>query len=533
MTENQTALQRRDRATHAQSDQTMPSRPDQGAQLPEENTQGRAAGRLGIMVQVGLLAGPFMSMIDSSAVNVALPDMAAGMHSSLSAVQWVASAYLLALGMALTGTAYLARRFGTKRVYLASLVGFTAASALCAISPGLWTLMAARVAQGIFGAPLVPLAMNMLMGKGAGKQISAAAGMILFLAPALGPSLGGVLIDWAGWPMIFLINIPVGILAVIGGKRLPGALTGEKQDAAHFDALGFGLLAGGMAGVTFGASRGTQAGWLSWSAWPYWAVGAVLLASYAVWARHREHPIVDLSLVWRPRQALALALTVLVSVVTFAVIVLVPAFMQEIQGHSAVAAGMALLPQGFVTGVGTVLGNRLPIRWGVRRTAVSGMALLTLSTAGLLAVTATSPAWLVAVILCGRGFAIGLVIQPLLNGLIQSLPESRVPDGTALFNVAQRISGTLGIALIVTFFQVREHWHVQREIKHLGVPVVLTHSNAAAGVSKLPAFVQHRLADAAAAGFHDVIGLVAGMSALGVLMALFVGNDAVLTREAG
>ncbi|MHB1629143.1 MAG: MFS transporter [Bacilli bacterium] len=403
MTENQTVRHRPDQAAQIQPDQTMQPQPDQAAQLqrgqagqlPEENVQGRGDGRLGIMVQVGLLAGPFMSMIDSSVVNVALPDMAAGMHSSLSAVQWVASAYLLALGMALTGTAFLARRFGTKRVYLASLIGFTAASALCAICLGLWTLIAARVAQGIFGAPLVPLAMNMLMGKGAGKQISAAAGMILFLAPAVGPSLGGVLIDWAGWPMIFLINIPVGILAVIGSKRLPGALTGKKDDAAHFDAPGFGLLAGGMAGITFGASQGTQAGWLSLSAWPYWTVGAVLLASYAVWAGRREHPIVDLSL-WRPRQALALALTALVSVVTFAVIVLVPAFMQEIQGQSAVAAGMALLPQGVVTGVGTVLGNRLPTRWGVRRTAVSGMALLTLSTAGLLAVTATSPAWLVA-----------------------------------------------------------------------------------------------------------------------------------------
>ncbi|MHB1629142.1 MAG: hypothetical protein ACYCVB_12350 [Bacilli bacterium] len=108
-----------------------------------------------------------------------------------------------------------------------------------------------------------------------------------------------------------------------------------------------------------------------------------------------------------------------------------------------------------------------------------------------------------------------------------------MPDGTALFNVAQRISGTLGIALIVTFFQVREHLHAQRAIERLGVPGRLLHSNPAAGGPKLPVFVQHRLAGAAAAGFHDVVALVAGVSALGVLMALFIGTDAARAREAG
>lgn len=511
-------------------------------QLPSENTQTEnpeaealrslGSGRLGVMVQSGLLAGPFMSMIDSSVVNVALPAMAAGMHSALATVQWVASAYLLALGMALTGTDYLAKRFGTKRIYLVGLAGFTLSSALCAISPNIDTLIFARVLQGIFGAPLVPLAMNMLMGKGkAGKQISATAGMILFLAPAVGPSLGGVLIHWAGWPMIFLVNIPVGTLAVIGANRLPDVFMASKADAARFDATGFVLLAGGVAGLTFGAAEGAQSGWLSLSAWPYWTAGAALLVFYGAWAARREQPIVDLSLVWRPQQALAL--TALVYVVTFAVIVLVPAFMQEIQGKSAVAAGMALLPQGIITGVGTVLGNHLSARWGVRRTAVLGMALLTLSTAGLLAVTVSSPAWFVAVILCGRGFAIGLVVQPLLNRLIESLPETRVPDGTTLFNVAQRISGTIGIALIVTFFQVREHWHVQRAIERLGIPVGLMHSNPAAGARGVPVFAQHRLAVAAAAGFHDVVGWVAAMSALGVLLALFVRRDAVRTRKVG
>jgi EmrB/QacA subfamily drug resistance transporter len=495
-------------------------------------TKSTKPERLGVMVQTGLLAGPFMSMIDSSVVNVALPDIANALHSTLATVQWVASAYLLALGMALTGTAYLAKRFGTKQVYLVSLLGFTVSSALCAVASSVWTLIAARVVQSVFGAPLVPLAMNMLFGKGkAGNQMSAAAGMILFLAPAIGPSLGGALVHWAGWPTIFLVNVPVGILAVIGAKRLPGAFAPQETSEAHFDALGFVLLSAGLAGLTYGASLAPQSGWFSSPVWPYWTGGIGLLAAYAAWAVRRDDPIVDMALLRKAQQALALTLAALVSVVTFAIVLLVPAFMQEIQGRTALTAGLTLLPQGLITGIGTVLGNLLPPRWGVRRTIVLGMLLLTLSTVGLLGVSATSPAALIALILCGRGFAIGLVIQPLLNRLIESLPEAKVPDGNTLFNVIERVSGTLGIALIVTFFQVREHVRIQQAMERLGNPDSLLNQSAQAAVSRLPASAQHHLANAATSGFHDVIWLVAGLSALGIVMALTIRDESASTQE--
>src|SRR5215831_15300797 len=123
-----------------------------------------AGARLSLTAQAGLLAGPFLSMVDSNIVNVALPDIAAQLHTALDTAQWIISGYLLSLAALLAASAYLAKRFGTRRVYLASLVGFTAASALCAIAPNIDLLIAMRVAQGALGAPLVPLAMSMLLG---------------------------------------------------------------------------------------------------------------------------------------------------------------------------------------------------------------------------------------------------------------------------------------------------------------------------------------------------------------------------------
>ena len=151
--------------------------------------------RLGALAQYGLLAGPLLSMLDASIVTVAVAPIARQLHAPLTQVGWAVSGYLLALGVGLAATSWLARRFGTLPVYTASVIGFTAASACCAAAPDARLLIAARLAQGLAGAPLVPLAMSMLLGgAGGARTVSPVAGLLLFLAPALGPTAGGGLI---------------------------------------------------------------------------------------------------------------------------------------------------------------------------------------------------------------------------------------------------------------------------------------------------------------------------------------------------
>jgi len=183
-----------------------------------------ARPRLGPLAQYALLAGPLLSMLDSSVVNVAVEPIARELHAGLTAVQWTVSGYLLALGAGLAGTAYLARRFGTLQVYRTSVIAFTVTSALCALAPDARLLVAARVAQGLVAAPLVPLAMSMLLGGRGARSISPLAGIMLFLGPALGPTVGGALIGAAGWRSIFLVNVPVGALAALAVRSIPAAL---------------------------------------------------------------------------------------------------------------------------------------------------------------------------------------------------------------------------------------------------------------------------------------------------------------------
>lgn len=206
--------------------------------------------RLGWIVQYGLLAGPLLTMLDSSIVNVAVLRVADELHASIGAVQWTISGYLLALGAGLGVVGYLARRFGTLPVYVVSLAGFTLASVACAVASNLGVLIGARVAQGLIGAPLVPLAMSMLLGSGGqARAISPIVGIVLFLAPALGPTVGGSLIAAGGWRLIFLINIPVGIVATVAARRIPAALAPGRKARTRFGAVGLLLLAAGVTAV--------------------------------------------------------------------------------------------------------------------------------------------------------------------------------------------------------------------------------------------------------------------------------------------
>ena len=458
----------------ARTDSTKLSRPE-----------ATGSARLGPLVQYALLAGPLLSMIDSSIVNVAVEPIARELDASLTTVQWTVSGYLLALGAGLAGTAYLARRFGTRPVYQVSVIAFTFASALCALAPDATVLVAARVLQGLAAAPLVPLAMSMLLGgSGSSRSISPLAGMMLFLGPALGPTLGGALIGAGGWRVIFLINVPLGALAAVAVRFVPAALAPGRTPGARFDLPGLVLLAAGLTALLFGASLGAASGWTSAATLAPLTAGGVLLASYAAWALRHDQSALDLSLARQPVPALSMALCALASVVTWAAVFLLPVFVQSVQGRSALAAGLTLLPQGLITGLSTALAPRLLTRLTVRVTVLAGFAVLAVASLGLFLVTETTSLWLIALILAGRSVSIGLIINPLLQALTEPLRPEQLGDANTLFNTGQRIAGSFGIGLLAALYAAQARTHGPVPALHL-VGLVLAVIAAAAALAAL------------------------------------------------
>jgi len=442
-----------------------------------------------------LLSGSLLSMIDSSVVNVAVPDIARQMGAQLTDVQWTVSGYLLAIAATLPACAFLGRRFGNLRVYTVSLAAFTLTSLLCALAPTVPTLIGFRVLQGIAAAPLVPISMNLLFGRtGVGQNdFPISAGLVLFLGPALGPSIGGFLVTTWGWPSIFLVNLPIGVLALAGVGALPKRGYGGGADlSARFDAVGLVLLCTGLSGTVYGASEAPTHGWFSTHSGGYWIGGLILLLVYVVWAVRRREPALELGLLRQGRASLALLLCVLAAVSMFGVLFLLPVLVQNIQHHGALASGLVLLPQGIVMGLSTKVGRDVgPAK--LRRVLVLGCVAIAMTGALLAFVTVHTPLWLLALIMAGRGLGVGLVIQPLLTGMLGGLPERELAHGSTLFNVGQRLGGSLGVSLLATLFTIR-----------------LTHLVPTEGLA------------APLSAFHDTVWAAAAVAALGIVVAFFV-----------
>jgi len=449
-------------------------------------------------LQLVLLAGPMLSMIDSSVVNVAVPVIVTDLHTTLATAAWTLSGYLLGLACGLAASPWLARRFGTVPAYQAALAGFVLASAACAVVPSVRLLIAARVVQGLLGAPMVPLAMGLLLGRdGAAKTMPPSAGIMLFAAPALGPALGGLLIGAFGWRSVFLINVPVGLAALAGLRRCRRARGGPGGDpSARLDLPGLVLLSAGLGLATYGASQGPSHGWLSAASAPAWLGGLALLGGYLLWYRggpgraRGVRPAVNLSVFAAPRRALTLALACIASVVLFSVLFLAPVYLQDIQHRTAGLTGLALLPQGVVMGLASWLGSVLVERGRARPAIIvasvaGGLALLAVATLSMLLLGPATPIWASAALFCGRGVALGLTVQPLVMELVGDLAGDNLPDANTLFSITERLSGSFGIALLATYYAQR--------VRITGLPI---------------------------AAFHDCVLVLAAASAAGALAAL-------------
>ncbi|MGG7462978.1 DHA2 family efflux MFS transporter permease subunit [Plantibacter sp. YIM 135347] len=410
-------------------------------------------GAIRTLAGLGLLAGPLLSMIDSSIVNVAVPDIGRELHAGVGEVQWIVSGYLLSLGITLSATAFLARRFGTLRVYRVSLVSFLIASAGCALAATMSWLIVFRVAQGIAGAPLIPLALSILLGGrgvGASGRMPISAALVLFAAPALGPSLGGLLIGAGGWRWIFLINIPIGLVGCLLTARLPKDLGHRSDRAARLDVVGLLFLATGVASVLFGAATGAADGWGGGVPVAGVLVGTVFLGGYAIRSRRSDHPVLDLRVLRGRNGLLVIVLQTVCSIVAFATLFLVPVFTQGVQGHSAFATGIALLPQGIVIGVGTIVGQRLAARLPLVVLVSGGFGVLAVASIALLLLRPDTPLWQTALLLTGRAVAIGLVTAPLLRTMLAPLADDELADGNTVFTITQRIGGALGVSVFAS-----------------------------------------------------------------------------------
>jgi DHA2 family multidrug resistance protein len=412
--------------------------------------------------------GAFMSILDQTIVNIALPHLQSTFGTDLSSVQWVLTAYTLTQGVVTPTTAYFVARLGTKYFYILGLALFLVGSVLCGLATSLPLLIVFRILQAVGGASLFPLATTMLYNEFPLNQRGMASGLLAIaalLGPAIGPSLGGYFVAYMNWQWIFFINIPIGLLGIVLALFL--LRKGNPGSTTHFDSPGFLLAAAGLASVLYGLSATQGFGWGSVQVLTTLIGGLLLLVGFVLveWSRAHRHkqPLVDVRLFTNRPFLISSIANVLITFAFFGGLFIFPLYLQNLRGMNAFQAGLFLLPQAGASLVMALIGGRLVDRFGVRAVMLPGLLLLVLASWQMTALSlSTDYTWL-QVLFILRGMALGLIVQPLTVSALSAVPPQQTAQATTLFSVIRFVSTSLGIAVLATLVQTQTAAHLREQ----------------------------------------------------------------------
>ena len=396
-----------------------------------------------------MMLGFFMILVDSTIVSVAIPSISEGLGASYNQVIWINSAYLLAYAVPLLITGRLGDCFGPRTVYLAGLALFTASSLACGLADSSAELIAARAFQGLGGAMVTPQTMSVMIRTFSPKERGGAMGVwgaTAGLATVTGPLLGGVLVDASGWPWIFFVNVPVGILGLILAWVYVPRL--EKTNR-HFDWIGVGLSSVSMFCLVFGIQEAQNFEW-DWRVWALLAAGAATMIAFIRWqATQGAHALVPLALFSDRNFSLAGAT---ISTVGFAISTYIIPWMiyvQTVQGLTPTRAALLVLPSGVVSGVLSPFVGKLTNNYDPKPFAIAGLTLAAASMAASAAITTPEVdlRWMYAIAAL-YGVANSMMWGPLSMIATRNLDPRLAGAGSSVYNTTRQIGAVIGSAAI-------------------------------------------------------------------------------------
>ncbi|MDT7591258.1 MAG: hypothetical protein QOH45_789 [Pseudonocardiales bacterium] len=396
-----------------------------------------------------LIVGMFMSVLDVSIVNVAIPTIQKDFGATTDDVQWVATGYSLALGVVVPLSGWLGDKLGMARVYNVALLAFAAGSALCGLAWDLNSMVAFRIVQAIPGGILPVMTLSMVYRIVPKQKIGAAMGMYGFgivFAPAIGPTLGGYLVEYVDWRLIFFINVPVGLIGFVAALVVLPAFPAGR--AGRFDLPGFLAISSGLFALLLALSEGASWGWDSYRILMLFTYSGLALALFVVIELEVEEPLLDVRVFRYWPFTNSLLLIAVLSVGLFGVLFYVPLLLQQAQHLGAFETGLVLFPQALVMGLLMPISGRLYDRIGPRLPASVGLLILATGTYLLHNLTVDAPRAHVMGLLAFRAVGMGLAMMPIMTGGLAVIPPELVSRASAFNNVVQRSVAALGLAVL-------------------------------------------------------------------------------------
>ncbi|HTQ06971.1 MAG TPA: DHA2 family efflux MFS transporter permease subunit [Polyangiaceae bacterium] len=408
--------------------------------------------KLGITAVV--MTAALMAMIDITIVNVALSDIRASFGTPIDQIGWVSTGYMMANIVIIPLTGWFQRRFGYRRYFAASIALFTAASALCGLAWNLPSLVVFRAIQGLGGGAIIPTAQSILFARYPRKEHGMAAalfGLGAITGPLLGPTIGGYLIQWASWHWIFMVNVPVGVVAVLMTLRFvkqPG-FSAPTGDATKVDVFGIALLAAGMASLQYVLEEGNREGWFeSRLIVALSAVAVIGLVTFVVHELEAEHPVVDLTVFKNVSYSAGTGLNFLTGFALFSGSYMFSLFAGSVIRYSALDIGKVFLVAGTASVVVMPLMGRIAPRVDGRALLLIGVGAVSASQISASHLTAAAGFWDLVTPNMIRSFGLGFIFIPVSIAALSDLPANQRGNATGLFNLTRELGGSLGTALM-------------------------------------------------------------------------------------
>ncbi|ANY66120.1 MFS transporter [Paenibacillus sp. BIHB 4019] len=444
---------------------------------------------------LAVIIGMMMVILDSTVVNVAVPNLQHYFDSSLKTIQWTITGYTLALSAVIPLAGWMTDKFGAKRIFLITIALFTLGSVLCALAQTPEQLILFRVLQGIGGGMVSPIGMAMIFKMAPANKRGAVMGMLgipMLLAPAIGPILSGWLIGFASWHWIFLINLPIGIAALfVGMKYLPKL---ERQKTPALDIIGMILAPIAFSMLAFGVSEGGT-DWGSARTLTGLIVGGSALILFIIVELLQKQPLLELRVFRSSDFTRSIILSWISQIALFGSILMIPLYLQTVRDFTPLESGLTTLPMAICSMIFMPISGRLFDKWGARPLAMAGLSVITIALFLLSRIHVDTAIVMVMIPLGMMGMGMGLSMMPLNTHVLNSAPRRLVSRVTPLTSASQQVVTSFAIAGLTGYFSSQATSHIKE---------------AGAGGNML---------ESTSLAFGDTFLLAAGIAIAGVLLS--------------
>ncbi|MDG0793692.1 DHA2 family efflux MFS transporter permease subunit [Cohnella ginsengisoli] len=408
---------------------------------------------------MAIIVGMIMVILDSTVVNNAIPKLVDYFHTDLKTIQWTVTGYTLALSAVIPLAGWMTDKFGSKQIFMITIALFTVGSLLCGIAQTPEQLIVFRVVQGLGGGMVAPIGMAMVFKIAPPERrgsIMGVLGIPMLMAPAFGPVLSGWLVDSVSWHWIFIINLPIGILAlVLASKYLPRS---DRHAAPHLDVVGMCLAPIAFSMLAYGVSEGGTS-WSQTSTITGLTVGGIALIAFIFVELRQKQPLLELKVFKSSDFTRSIVLTWIVQLALFGAMLIVPLYLQLVMHYSALETGWILMPQALCAGLGMPISGRLFDKIGARPLAFAGLTVISVSLFVLSGITVGTPLWKIILCICFIGLGMGFSMMPLNTHVLNAAPRRLVSRVTPLTTAAQQVVVSFAVAGLTGYLtsQIASH----------------------------------------------------------------------------